>query len=112
MQYNILVVDDEKDIRTILSEILEDEGYNTVTCASSSECIDIIKNQSISLVILDVWLGENDLDGIMLLDKIKTINKNLPVIMMSGHSSIEIAIKAIKKGAYYFVEKPTTKLAM
>lgn len=106
MAQDILIIDDEQDIRDLISGILEDEGYST-RCASDgvSGLEEIIKRQP-HLVILDVWLGDSDKDGIKILDTIKRDHPFVQVVMISGHSTIETAVTAIKKGAYDFIEKP------
>ncbi len=106
MAYNILVVDDELDIRGLVSGILEDNDYDTETAGSYVEAEEIIKRKRPNLVILDVWLGESDRDGLRLLELIKKDYEYVPVIMMSGHGTIETAVSAIKKGAHDFIEKP------
>ena len=106
MAFNILVVDDEADIRELVSGILEDNGYNTTTAGSYVEADETIKKIRPNLVILDVWLGESDRDGLRLLEVIKKNYEFVPVIMMSGHGTIETAVSAIKQGAYDFIEKP------
>lgn len=106
MAFNILIVDDESDIRELVSGILEDNGYSTTTAGSYVEADNAIKEIRPNLVILDVWLGESDRDGLRLLDVIKSSYEFVPVIMMSGHGTIETAVSAIKQGAYDFIEKP------
>ncbi len=106
MAYNILVVDDESDIRELVSGILEDNDYETETAGSYIEAEEIIKRKRPNLVILDVWLGESDRDGLRLLELIRKDYEYVPVIMMSGHGTIETAVSAIKKGAHDFIEKP------
>lgn len=106
MAHDILVVDDEKDIRDLISAILEDEGYDTRTAADGFTALSAIKHRQPSLVILDVWLGDSDRDGLNILEMIKRDHPFVPVIMISGHGTIETAVSAIKKGAYDFIEKP------
>ncbi len=106
MAFNILIVDDESDIRDLVSGILEDNGYETETAGSYIEADESIKKIRPNLVILDVWLGESDRDGLRLLEVIKKNYDYVPVIMMSGHGTIETAVSAIKRGAYDFIEKP------
>lgn len=106
MAYNILVVDDELDIRELVSGILEDNNYDTKTAGSYIEAEEAIRKKRPNLVILDVWLGESDRDGLRLLELIKKDYEYVPVIMMSGHGTIETAVSAIKKGAHDFIEKP------
>lgn len=100
----VLIVDDEEGIRDSLSGILEDEGYDVVTASSGEEAILIAQEHLPDIILLDVWLPE--IDGIETLSKLKEINVNVPVIMISGHGNIEIAIKATRLGAYDFLEKP------
>lgn len=106
MAFNILIVDDEADIRDLVSGILEDNGYNTTTAGNYVDADESLKKVRPNLVILDVWLGESDRDGMRLLDAIKKSYEFVPVIMMSGHGTIETAVAAIKQGAYDFIEKP------
>lgn len=100
----ILVVDDEEGIRETLSGILEDEGYEVSTVASAEDALVFLKQQTPDLILLDVWLPK--MDGIELLSKIKELEDNIPVVMISGHGNIELAVKATKNGAYDFLEKP------
>lgn len=106
MAFDILIVDDEKDICELVSGILEDEGYKTRSSNSYIEALENIREKRPNLVILDVWLGDSDKDGLRLLDVIVKDYDNIPVIMMSGHGTIETAVLAIKHGAYDFIEKP------
>ncbi len=106
MAHDILVVDDERDIRELISGILEDEGYTTRTAHDGLSALGSIKLRQPNLVILDVWLGDSDRDGLKILDLIKRDHAYVPVIMISGHGTIETAVSAIKKGAYDFIEKP------
>lgn len=103
---NILVIDDEKDIRDSISGILNDEGYASLTAKNSQEALLKIKNDSFDAIILDVWLNDSELDGIQLLKEIKKSEKETPILIISGHGNIEIAVDAIKNGAYEFIEKP------
>jgi two-component system nitrogen regulation response regulator NtrX len=100
----ILVVDDEEGIRESLSGILEDEGFEVITSSSSEDALVILKQMVPDLIMLDVWLP--GMDGIELLTQIKTMDINIPIIMISGHGNIELAVKATKIGAYDFLEKP------
>ena len=102
----ILIIDDEKDIRDSISGILSDEGYVCFTAKNSQEALVKINDYSFDVVILDVWLNDSELDGIHLLKKIKEINDEIPVLIISGHGNIEMAVDAIKNGAYEFIEKP------
>ena len=105
MTKRILIIDDEISIQESLSGILEDEGFSTV-CASSAEAgIELIDEEKIDLVLLDIWLGDN-MDGMTALEKIKKNFSNIPVIMISGHGTIETAVQATRKGAFDFIEKP------
>ncbi|MDR3223964.1 MAG: sigma-54 dependent transcriptional regulator [Holosporales bacterium] len=106
MAFNILVVDDESDIRDLVSGILSDNGYDVETAGSYVDALEVIQKRRPSLVVLDVWLGDGDRDGIRLLEVIKKDCDFIPVIMMSGHGTIETAVFAIRRGAYDFIEKP------
>ncbi|WP_085904847.1 sigma-54-dependent transcriptional regulator [Kiloniella majae] len=106
MTREILIVDDEADIRMALSGILEDEGYVVREAANSQEALATIHARRPSLVVLDIWLNNSELDGIGILEAIKHDYSDLPVVMMSGHGTIETAVSAIKIGAFDFVEKP------
>ncbi len=102
----ILVVDDEEDIRDLISGILHDEGYTTRVAGDSESALTAIRARRPQLVVLDIWLQGSKLDGIEVLDAIKREQADLPVVMISGHGTIETAVASIKKGAYDFVEKP------
>jgi len=106
MAHDILIVDDEADIRTLIADILEDEGYETRQAADADQALAAVKARMPSLVILDIWLEGSRLDGLGILGCIKQEYPNLPVLMISGHGTVETAVAAIKKGAYDFVEKP------
>ncbi|MEQ8195547.1 MAG: sigma-54 dependent transcriptional regulator, partial [Rhodospirillales bacterium] len=106
MAHDILIVDDEADIRVLTSGILEDEGYQTREAADSDSALASIAARPPSLVILDIWLQGSELDGLGILAEIKKHHANVPVVMISGHGTIETAVKAIKIGAYDFIEKP------
>ncbi len=106
MSKDILVVDDEMDIRDLISGVLSDEGYQTRTAANSDQALEAIRIRRPSLLILDIWLQGSRLDGLELLDEIKSLDPELPVIIISGHGTIETAVSAIKRGAYDFIEKP------
>ncbi|MBV7256701.1 sigma-54-dependent Fis family transcriptional regulator [Pacificimonas sp. WHA3] len=106
MALDILVIDDEKDIRDLVAGVLEDEGYEARTAGNSDDAIAAITERRPALVVLDVWLQGSRLDGIELLDEIKQRDPMLPVIIISGHGNIETAVAAIKRGAYDFIEKP------
>src|SRR5918911_2115123 len=106
MSSDILIVDDEADIRELVAGILEDEGHGTRTAKNSDEALAAISARRPSLVFLDIWLQGSKLDGLQLLAVIKQDNPELPVVMISGHGNIETAVSAIKLGAYDFIEKP------
>lgn len=106
MSGDVLVVDDEADIRELVSGILEDEGYSVRMAADSDQALAAIKARAPSLMVLDIWMQGGGLDGLELLELVKSLNPDLPVIMISGHGNIETAVSAIKRGAYDFLEKP------
>ncbi len=106
MATDILIVDDEADIREGVSGILSDEGHTTRTARNSDEAIAAIAARRPHLVFLDIWMQGSKLDGLQLLDVIAEEHPNLPVVMISGHGNIETAVAAIRKGAYDFIEKP------
>jgi two-component system nitrogen regulation response regulator NtrX len=103
---DILIVDDEKDIRELVSDILIDEGYTTQLAANSEDTFKSIEKIKPKCIILDIWLKESKLDGIDILKHVKLNNPDIPVVIISGHGNIEIAVAAIKQGAYDFIEKP------
>lgn len=103
---DILIVDDEKDIRELIADILKDEGYATRLAANSDECMEQINAEAPALMILDIWLKDSRMDGIDILKTVKRDNPDIPIIIISGHGNIEIAVAAIKQGAYDFIEKP------
>ena len=106
MASEILIVDDEADIRDLVAGILEDEGFAARTARDSDSALAEIANRRPHLVFLDIWLQGSKLDGLQLLEQIKKDNADLPVVMISGHGNIETAVAAIKRGAYDFIEKP------
>jgi two-component system nitrogen regulation response regulator NtrX len=106
MASDILIVDDEADIRDLVAGILDDEGFTTRTARDSDSALAEIANRRPSLVFLDIWLQGSKLDGLQLLEQIKRDHADLPVVMISGHGNIETAVAAIKRGAYDFIEKP------
>ncbi|GAA6197091.1 sigma-54 dependent transcriptional regulator [Pseudophaeobacter sp.] len=103
---DILIVDDERDIRELISDILEDEGYATRKAGNSEECMVELNQELPALLILDIWLKDSQMDGIDILKTVKRDNPEVPVVIISGHGNIEIAVAAIKQGAYDFIEKP------
>ena len=103
---DILIVDDERDIRELISDILRDEGYATRLAANSDEAVAELNAGEPALMILDIWLKDSKMDGIDILKQVKRNNPDVPVVIISGHGNIEIAVAAIKQGAYDFIEKP------
>jgi two-component system nitrogen regulation response regulator NtrX len=106
MSADILVVDDEVDIRELVAGLLEDEGYRTRKAGSADEALAAIAARRPNLVFLDIWLQGSRLDGLQVLELIKESHPDLAVVMISGHGNIETAVSAIKSGAYDFIEKP------
>jgi two-component system nitrogen regulation response regulator NtrX len=106
MASDILIVDDEADIRDLVAGILNDEGFTTRTARDSDSALAEIANRRPHLVFLDIWLQGSKLDGLQLLEQIKRDHSDLPIVMISGHGNIETAVAAIKRGAYDFIEKP------
>src|SRR6476469_7222646 len=106
MSAEILIVDDETDIRDLVAGILQDEGFAARTARNSEEALTAIVSRRPNLVFLDIWLQGSKLDGLQLLDALKQEHPELPVVMISGHGNIETAVAAIKQGAYDFIEKP------
>src|SRR5919205_3093377 len=106
MATDILIVDDEPDIREAVAGILDDEGHGARTARDSEEALAAIAQRRPSLLFLDIWLQGSRLDGLQLLDMVKAEHPDLPVVMISGHGNIETAVSAIKRGAYDYIEKP------
>ena len=106
MASDVLVVDDEADIRDLVAGILTDEGYNVRTANDSESALAAVRARKPALLILDIWMAGGGMDGLELLDVVKELDPDLPVIMISGHGNIETAVSAIKRGAYEFLEKP------
>src|SRR6185295_13190237 len=106
MASDILIVDDEADIRELVAGILSDEGHGTRTAADADSALAEIGKRRPSLVFLDIWLQGSRMDGLALLDAIKREHSDVPVVMISGHGNIETAVSAIKRGAYDYIEKP------
>ena len=106
MPSDILIVDDEADIRELVAGILQDEGYATRTAPNSDEALGSVVARRPNLIFLDIWLQNSRLDGLQLLDSLKLEHPELPIVMISGHGNIETAVSAIKRGAYDFIEKP------
>lgn len=106
MANDILIVDDEADIRDLVAGILDDEGFKTRTARDSDTALAEISGRRPNLIFLDIWLQGSRLDGLQLLEQIKLEHPEVPVVMISGHGNIETAVAAIKRGAYDFIEKP------
>ncbi|MBV9996563.1 MAG: sigma-54-dependent Fis family transcriptional regulator [Caulobacteraceae bacterium] len=106
MAHDVLVVDDEIDIRELVAGILSDEGYAVRTAGDSEQALMAIRARRPSLLILDIWMQGGGMDGLELLDLVKSLDADMPVIMISGHGNIETAVSSIKRGAYDFLEKP------
>lgn len=106
MARDILIVDDESDIRMLIAGLLEDEGYEPREAADGDAALEEIRNRAPSMVILDIWLEGSRIDGLQVLESIKAEHPTVPVVMISGHGTIETAVSAIKLGAYDFIEKP------
>ncbi|MCC7319347.1 MAG: sigma-54-dependent Fis family transcriptional regulator [Rubellimicrobium sp.] len=103
---DILITDDERDIRELVSDILRDEGFTTRLAGNSDQCMSEIAREVPALMILDIWLKDSRMDGIDILKAVKREHPEVPIIIISGHGNIEIAVAAIKQGAYDFIEKP------
>jgi len=103
---SILIVDDERDIRELIGDILRDEGYTVRLAGNSDACMAEINAEPPALMILDIWLKDSKMDGIDILKTVRRSNPDVPVVIISGHGNIEIAVAAIKQGAYDFIEKP------
>jgi len=106
MAHDILIIDDEPDIRLLIEGILRDEGYDTRGAGDAEGVVAAFRARRPSLVILDVWLQGSRMDGLGVLDTFQTEEPNVPVVMISGHGTIEMAVGAIQQGAYDFIEKP------
>src|SRR5216684_3577580 len=105
MAHDILIVD-EADIRMLMAGVLKDEGYGTREAADSTETLRELQARQPTLVVLDIWLQDSELDGIAILRQLRAEMPSVPVVMISGHGTIETAVEAIKIGAYDFIEKP------
>ncbi len=106
MALEVLVVDDEADIRELVSGVLEDEGYAVRTAADSTQTLEAVEERRPSMVLLDVWLQGSKLDGLQLLQEIKRRDPTIPVLMISGHGNLDTAVAAVREGAIDFIEKP------
>ncbi|WP_204114354.1 sigma-54-dependent transcriptional regulator [Shimia biformata] len=103
---DILIVDDERDIRELISDILQDEGFTTRLAGNSDQAMAEVTKELPALMILDIWLKDSNMDGIDILKAVKRDYPDVPIVIISGHGNIEIAVAAIKQGAYDFIEKP------
>lgn len=108
MASDILVIDDEVDIRELVAGILQDDGHQVRMARDADEAIEAVRRRKPSLAVLDIWLQGSRMDGLELLGVFKDIDPDMPVIVISGHGTIEAAIAAIRRGAYEFIEKPFT----
>ena len=106
MAPEVLIVDDEADIRELMAGILQDEGYATRVAGDSEACLRAIRERKPALIVLDIWLQGSKLDGLELLEIIKRDYPDLCVVMISGHGNIETAVAAIRRGAYDYIKKP------
>ena len=106
MAFSVLVVDDESDITSLISDVLEDSGYNTEIASDGRSTLKKLSLNKPDAILLDIWLGDPEFDGIDLLTDILKVYPQMPVIMMSGHGNIETAVKSMKLGAFDFIEKP------
>ena len=109
MALDILIIDDEADIRDIISDILKDEGFTSRSVANSAQAFKAIEERVPNAMILDIWLQGSELDGLGILEIVKKRYPLMPVIVISGHGTIETAVSAIKIGAYDYLEKPFTQ---
>jgi len=103
---DILIVDDEKDIRELVGDILRDDGHSARLAWDADSTLKELNQEPPDLIILDIWLKDSRMDGIDILKKVKLDNPGIPVVIISGHGNIEIAVAAVKQGAYDFIEKP------
>ena len=103
---DVLIVDDEEDIRELIAGILKDEGYEARVAADADGTLNAVRARRPQLVVLDIWLQGSKMDGIQVLDVLKRDHPEMPVVMISGHGTIETAVASIRKGAYDFIEKP------
>ena len=109
MSAEILIIDDNSDIREILNDLIVEAGYSTRLAANYNQALTEIDKKLPDVAIIDVKLDKGDNDGIELLNHIKNKNKNIPVIIISGHANIEMAVKSLKSGAFEFIQKPFDK---
>lgn len=104
----VLIIDDEEDIRTLIIDILTEEGFYCIGAANSDEALSIVEKSCPHLILLDIWLEGSNMDGLGILEVLSKTNPNVPVIMISGHGTIETAVSSMKLGAYDYLEKPFT----
>jgi two-component system, NtrC family, nitrogen regulation response regulator NtrX len=109
MTYSVLVIDDEADIRNLVCDVLEDEGFETRVASGDLQALSLLDEKVPTAVVLDIWLQGSELDGLGILEIIKKKYPYLPVIMISGHGNIETAVNSLKMGAYDYIEKPFTQ---
>jgi two-component system, NtrC family, nitrogen regulation response regulator NtrX len=109
MTKNIVIVDDEQDIRDLVCDILGDEGYNCFSAADGTQAMKLFSEKRPSVIILDVWLEGSEMDGLGILEFVRSRMPSVPVIMISGHGTIEMAVSSIKMGAYDYIQKPFTE---
>lgn len=110
MSSDILIVDDEADIRELVAGILDDEGYRTRTARSSDDALAQIEQRRPHMIFLDIWLQGSRLDGLQLLEAIKELHPEIPIVMISGHGNIETAVAAIKKGPTISSRSPSRRI--
>ncbi|MDR0662200.1 MAG: sigma-54 dependent transcriptional regulator [Holosporales bacterium] len=108
MTAHILVIDDEPEVRRLVSDILKDEGYKTQQASNEEEALEIAAHQDLTMVFLDLWLAEKATGGMVILEKLHRRFPEMPIVMISGHGTIETALDAVRRGAYDFIEKPFT----
>ena len=106
MKNNILIIDDDAEVRSLISDVLSDEGYTTYPVSNETEAFSNLKKQEFDLIFLDLWIGEDESAGLKILDKIKMQYAEIPVVIISGHGTIDVAVSAIQNGAFDFIEKP------
>jgi two-component system nitrogen regulation response regulator NtrX len=102
----ILIVDDEAEVRSLISDVLSDEGYKTCSAKNEQEAFSMVKNFLPNLIFLDLWIGSDESAGLKILDRIKKMHPEIPIVIISGHGTIDIAVQAIQNGAFDFIEKP------
>ena len=106
MKNNILIIDDDAEVRSLISDVLSDEGYATFPVSNETEAFSNLKKTEFDLIFLDLWIGDDESAGLKILDKIKNQYAGIPVVIISGHGTIDVAVSAIQNGAFDFIEKP------